>query len=209
MSFCLSVKGKLTFWVKQNRFSLSAFFSSSIAKKQAHFPWVYGKENKMNIHKWNKHLLRFCLITVSLWVFRFFKVKIQTMCKSEPGRDKDQCDYQARAINHTLHYLRLFYRILACSTAGLFGNEGEQSIPYSSWSFWTPHVEWRVCEYCSPLFLVRSCPSPSATSLIWVEGWTGRRWYVTLKARCSKSIYSQASYCNIKSYCTIESIEHN
>ena len=29
----------------------------------------------------------------------------------------------------------LFFRILACSTAGLFGNEGEQSIPYSSRSF--------------------------------------------------------------------------
>lgn len=85
----------------------------------------------------------------------------------------------------TLHYLRLsqtndrlFCCIVACSTAGLFSNEGEQSFPHSSWSFWTLDIEWWVCEYCSPQFLVRSSPSPSATSLIWVEGWTGRRWYI-------------------------------
>lgn len=52
MSFCLSVKGKFTFCVKQNRFSLSAFFSSSIAKKQAHFPWVYEKTRVLLYIPW-------------------------------------------------------------------------------------------------------------------------------------------------------------
>lgn len=54
-----------------------------------------GKENKMKIHTLNKHIAKttsyqgFCL-------FRFFKEKIET--ESELGRDKDLCDYHARAI---------------------------------------------------------------------------------------------------------------